>query len=968
MSWSASRRRPGPDRDVHAFHDVPRGRRSDHRQAPAPGVRPQQPATAENEFGRRPLRRLNRERCSRSASCRPARPSTTSTRREARVDAVESIGDGLEDYYAGGAEARGAWIGTARARARPHRRRSTARRCGACSPAWIRADGSPLRSSSSPVKVAGFDLTFSAPKSVSVLFGDRRRRRCAPRSAARTTARCCEARRLPRALGGGGRVAATAAPSVEPATGLVAAAFRHRTSRAGDPQLHTHVLVANLGRGPDGRWSALDGRRLYAHARAASFLYQAVLRARAHARARRRVDAGPQRDRRARRRPAAGAARRSAGGARRSRRRSTRARDVGPAGGRGGGARRPGDARTARHGRRARSRVARAGGRARLATASELERLARPRRDAGARRARRGSAIVRRARRADRAHAAARRRSRAATSFQALVRAAAGRRAGRRARARGGRRPLPGLAARRRAGRWTRGEGRGLPAPRRAAAAGRARASSSTRPPELLALEQRLIRQVARARRARGAGRRRRAGRRARDRGAADAVGRAARDGRAALPATATASASSSARPGPARRSRSPPRARRGRPAGHPVLGVAVARRAARELERRRRDPEHERRRAAQRLASDRRCRARCVLVVDEAGMVPDPPAGRALDRVEAVERQARARRRSPPAARARGRRRVPRRSSTAASPIELTREPPPGPAAGSATRSTSSATAAPSEALARYRAHGRIHVGERHRSDARERLVADWWAAGDRDGAVMIAHRRADVADLNARARELMRAAGALGIDELALPGGAVRGRRSRRARQAQRPPARRRQRRPRPASSPSIRTRRRSTLDLGGRAVTARRRVLSRTATAHGDPTLAARLRDDRARRAGPDGRPRLRARRGRHQSRVGYIALSRGRETNHLYLAERLDDARDEFAPAAPVRRGARERLIASLESSRAQVLAIDTGIRAARELRRDDGHELGNRSQLRSRRENRLARAGSRARTS
>ena len=62
------------------------------------------------------------------------------------------------------------------------------------------------------------------------------------------------------------------------ANGLVAAAFRHRTSRAGDPQLHTHVLVANLGHGPDGRWSALDGRRLYAHARTASFLYHAVLR------------------------------------------------------------------------------------------------------------------------------------------------------------------------------------------------------------------------------------------------------------------------------------------------------------------------------------------------------------------------------------------------------------------------------------------------------------------------------------------------------------------------------------------------------------------------------------------------------------------------------------------------------------------------------------------------------------------
>ncbi len=42
--------------------------------------------------------------------------------------------------------------------------------------------------------------------------------------------------------------------------GLVAAAFRHRASRAGDPQLHTHIVVANLVQAGDGRWSALDGR------------------------------------------------------------------------------------------------------------------------------------------------------------------------------------------------------------------------------------------------------------------------------------------------------------------------------------------------------------------------------------------------------------------------------------------------------------------------------------------------------------------------------------------------------------------------------------------------------------------------------------------------------------------------------------------------------------------------------------
>jgi Ti-type conjugative transfer relaxase TraA len=63
------------------------------------------------------------------------------------------------------------------------------------------------------------------------------------------------------------------------AHGLLAAAFDHRTSRAGDPQLHTHVLVANLVLGFDGRWSAPDARLLYFHARTAGFVYQASLRA-----------------------------------------------------------------------------------------------------------------------------------------------------------------------------------------------------------------------------------------------------------------------------------------------------------------------------------------------------------------------------------------------------------------------------------------------------------------------------------------------------------------------------------------------------------------------------------------------------------------------------------------------------------------------------------------------------------------
>jgi conjugative relaxase-like TrwC/TraI family protein len=65
---------------------------------------------------------------------------------------------------------------------------------------------------------------------------------------------------------------------VIPTNGMIAAGFRHRTSRNGDPQQHTHTLVPNVVQGTDGRWATLDARHLYAHARTASLLDQAELR------------------------------------------------------------------------------------------------------------------------------------------------------------------------------------------------------------------------------------------------------------------------------------------------------------------------------------------------------------------------------------------------------------------------------------------------------------------------------------------------------------------------------------------------------------------------------------------------------------------------------------------------------------------------------------------------------------------
>jgi conjugative relaxase-like TrwC/TraI family protein len=57
--------------------------------------------------------------------------------------------------------------------------------------------------------------------------------------------------------------------------GLLAVGFDHRTSREGDPLVHTHLVMANRVQGPDGRWTALDGRDLYRHRLTADAIYRA---------------------------------------------------------------------------------------------------------------------------------------------------------------------------------------------------------------------------------------------------------------------------------------------------------------------------------------------------------------------------------------------------------------------------------------------------------------------------------------------------------------------------------------------------------------------------------------------------------------------------------------------------------------------------------------------------------------------
>ncbi len=62
------------------------------------------------------------------------------------------------------------------------------------------------------------------------------------------------------------------------ADAVASAGFVHRVSRALDPHLHSHVVMANLGCGPEGKFSALDGRGVYVDAAATGALYHAELR------------------------------------------------------------------------------------------------------------------------------------------------------------------------------------------------------------------------------------------------------------------------------------------------------------------------------------------------------------------------------------------------------------------------------------------------------------------------------------------------------------------------------------------------------------------------------------------------------------------------------------------------------------------------------------------------------------------
>lgn len=135
------------------------------------------------------------------------------------------------------------------------------------------------------LKVAAFDLTLSAPKSVSLLYAFGKEevrkhvmdahREAVDEAISYMETQASNTRLVERRRGEVGT--STMETRSVPTEGFVAGCFDHYTSRAQDPQLHTHVVAINRV-WAEGGWRALDSKRAYAHAKAGGTIYEAKLR------------------------------------------------------------------------------------------------------------------------------------------------------------------------------------------------------------------------------------------------------------------------------------------------------------------------------------------------------------------------------------------------------------------------------------------------------------------------------------------------------------------------------------------------------------------------------------------------------------------------------------------------------------------------------------------------------------------
>jgi conjugative relaxase-like TrwC/TraI family protein len=147
------------------------------------------------------------------------------------------------------------------------------------SPAGLEPAGVSQEVSARRRAVAGYDFTFSIPKSASILWGvadaaTQSRIVQAHHSAVAEVVALIEREVAATRTGATAQDGAVAQVDV---TGLIATAFDHFDSRAGDPHLHTHVVMSNKVQTVlDGKWRSLDGRPMHAAVVALSELHETL--------------------------------------------------------------------------------------------------------------------------------------------------------------------------------------------------------------------------------------------------------------------------------------------------------------------------------------------------------------------------------------------------------------------------------------------------------------------------------------------------------------------------------------------------------------------------------------------------------------------------------------------------------------------------------------------------------------------
>ena len=225
-----------------------------------------------------------------ATSCRQE-PEMLSLAKAAKDYYLQKLGEvsPREDYYLRGGTAVGRWVGSGAAELELRgtvSAKGLVRLFDGEHPVNGKRLGRRLRKDG----VAAWDVTFSADKSVSLLWalGDEHTRKEVVEAFEEATSQalgCLEG--VASATRGATKTMVVDEEGIRkcrvktwpiPTSGYVAAAFTEYTSRADDPQVHTHVVIANKVRGEDGVWRTLDGRLLYRHQLAAGYVHEAVLR------------------------------------------------------------------------------------------------------------------------------------------------------------------------------------------------------------------------------------------------------------------------------------------------------------------------------------------------------------------------------------------------------------------------------------------------------------------------------------------------------------------------------------------------------------------------------------------------------------------------------------------------------------------------------------------------------------------